>query len=81
MVKVCFFCAFMLVRFAGIGKIMVIQTPYFLSETELNHLKNWFAHHVRSFYGPDPVIQQAMELKEKHSLRVCGEILGIGWQH
>ena len=79
-VKVCFFRTFMLVRFAGTGKIMEMQTPYFLSETELNHLKDWFSHYARSFYGPDPVIQQAMELKEKHSLRVCDEILRIGRQ-
>ena len=70
----------MFVRVAGKGKIMTIQTPYCLTETDLNHLKKWFSHYVRSFYCSDPVTQQAIELKEKHSLRVCREILNLGRQ-
>ncbi|PKN96532.1 MAG: HD family phosphohydrolase [Chloroflexi bacterium HGW-Chloroflexi-5] len=70
----------MFVRVAGKGKIMTIQTSYCLTETDLNHLKKWFSHYVRSFYCADPVTQQAIELKEKHSLRVCREILNLGRQ-
>ncbi|PKN88064.1 MAG: HD family phosphohydrolase [Deltaproteobacteria bacterium HGW-Deltaproteobacteria-1] len=70
----------MLVRIAGKGKIMAIQTPYCLTETDLNHLKKWFSHYVRSFYCADPVTQQAIVLKEEHSLRVCSEILNVGRQ-
>lgn len=79
-VEICFSCSVMLIRFAGKGKVVETQTPYCLTETDLNHLKKWFAHYVRSFYCADPVTQQAIVLKEKHSLRVCSEILIIGRQ-
>ena len=59
---------------------METQTPYCLTETGLNHLKNWFSHYVRSFYCADPVTQQAIVLKEEHSLRVCSETLNVGRQ-
>ena len=70
----------MLIRFPGEGKNVETQTLYCLRETDLNHLKKWFSHYVRSFYCADPVTQQAIELKEKHSLSVCSEILNVGRQ-
>lgn len=57
---------------------MESQPPYLLAESDLNDLKQWFAHYVRSFHSSDPTIQEAMVLKEKHSLRVCKNILNIG---
>ncbi|WP_158302920.1 HD domain-containing protein [Syntrophus aciditrophicus] len=44
----------------------------------MKNLKDWFYRYVRSFYSSDSIIQQAILLKEKHSLRVCNEILNIG---
>jgi len=44
----------------------------------LDHLKQWFSRYVQSFYSADPVVQEGLVLKEKHSFRVCDEILNIG---
>ena len=57
---------------------MTSQNQYQVTESNLENLKQWFSMYVQSFYSPDPVVQQTMELKEKHSLRVCNEILNIG---
>jgi putative nucleotidyltransferase with HDIG domain len=57
---------------------MPSENEYLLTESALNDLKEWFSRYVQSFYSSDPIIQQALELKEKHSLRVCNEILNIG---
>lgn len=59
---------------------MPSQNLYFITEADLNRLKNWFTQYVHSFYSSDPFIQQAVLLKENHSLRVCHEILLIGKQ-
>lgn len=59
---------------------MVLQKPYRVTESDLNNLKQWFSGYVKSFCSPDPFIHQAIVLKEKHSLRVCNEILNIGRQ-
>jgi hypothetical protein len=67
-----------LVRKLAKGNIMVSQNHYLLTESDLNNLKKWFSQYVQSFYSSDPLIQQAMVLKEDHSLRVCIEILNIG---
>jgi putative nucleotidyltransferase with HDIG domain len=56
---------------------MHLQHTYKLSEENLNKLKAWFRQYVQSFYSSDPHVQQAMVLKEEHSLRVCKEILNI----
>jgi putative nucleotidyltransferase with HDIG domain len=57
---------------------MPSENEYLLTESALNDLREWFSRYVQSFYSPDPIIQQALELKAKHSLRVCKEILNIG---
>ena len=57
---------------------MPSENEYLLTESALNDLREWFSGYVQSFYSSDPIIQQALELKEKHSLRVCNEILNIG---
>lgn len=57
---------------------MASQNQYQVTESNLENLKQWFSRYVQSFYSPDPVVQQTMELKEKHSLSVCNEILNIG---
>ncbi|MFZ4440724.1 MAG: HD domain-containing protein [Syntrophales bacterium] len=44
----------------------------------MHNLRKWFALYVQSFYSSDPIIQEALVLKEKHSLRVCDEILAVG---
>jgi len=59
---------------------MASQNQYPFAESDLDHLKQWFSCYVRSFYSSDPIIQQALVLKEKHSFRVCQEILNIGKQ-
>ncbi len=41
-------------------------------------LKDWFVRYVRPFYAGDPAARAVLELKEKHSLRVCKEILAVG---
>ena len=57
---------------------MAYQNQHQVTESDLNSLKKWFSRYVRSFYSSDPVVQQALMLKEKHSLSVCDEILNIG---
>lgn len=57
---------------------MALQNQYHLTESDLNNLKEWFFRYVQSFYSSDPTIHQAIVLKEKHTLRVCNEILNIG---
>jgi putative nucleotidyltransferase with HDIG domain len=59
---------------------MASQNQYKVTESDLNNLKQWFFRYVQSFYSPDPVVQQNIVLKEKHSLRVCDEIMNIGKQ-
>lgn len=44
----------------------------------LTGLKDWFAGYVGRFSSDDPVVQENMDLKRDHTLRVCEEILDIG---
>ena len=57
---------------------MASQNQYQITESDLNNLRQWFSRYVKSFYSFDPIIQQALVLKENHSLRVCDEIINIG---
>lgn len=57
---------------------MASQNEYQVAESDLDHLKQWFSRYVQSFYSADPVVQEGLVLKEKHSFRVCDEILNIG---
>ncbi len=47
---------------------------------KLAELKDWFTKYVRTFRYDDPDMQQNIDLKEGHTMRVCGEILTIGRQ-
>jgi HD superfamily phosphohydrolase len=47
-------------------------------KTILKDLKEWFNAYTHRFDSSDPAIQQAMDLKREHPLRVCGIIVGIG---
>jgi len=57
---------------------MESQNQYQITESDLNNLRQWFSRYVHSFYSSDPIVQQALVLKENHSLRVCDEIINIG---
>ncbi len=59
---------------------MPSENEYLIAESALKDLKEWFSRYVQSFYSVDPIVQEALLLKEKHSLRVCNEILDIGKQ-
>ena len=57
---------------------MALQKEHQVTESDLNNLKQWFSKYVHSFYCADPIVQEALLLKEEHSLCVCDEILNIG---
>jgi putative nucleotidyltransferase with HDIG domain len=40
--------------------------------------RGWFDGYVRSFRSDDRELQRNIEMKEKHTLRVCDEILSLG---
>jgi len=44
----------------------------------LTELKDWFTNYVHTFQYSNPEIQQNIDLKEGHTMRVCKEILYIG---
>jgi len=44
----------------------------------LTKLKDWFAAYVGRFSSDDPVVQESMDLKKAHTLRVCDAIVDIG---
>ncbi|MDY7036764.1 MAG: HD domain-containing protein [Thermodesulfobacteriota bacterium] len=41
-------------------------------------LKAWFEDYVLRFSSDDPIVQESMDLKREHSLRVCEVIVDIG---
>lgn len=45
---------------------------------QLQAFQTWFNHYVKTFYSEDPVVQGGIDLKEKHTWRVCENIIGIG---
>ena len=49
-----------------------------ISESKVAELKTWFRNYVHTFQYKDPEVQQNIDLKEAHTLRVCKEILTIG---
>jgi len=57
---------------------MESQCHYQITQADLYNLKQSFSRYGRFFYSSDPLIQQAIVLKEDHSWRVCKEILNIG---
>ena len=63
--KVCFSSSLVLVRTTDKGNVMASQNQYQLTKSDLNNLKAWFFQYVQSFNSTDPIIQQALVLKEK----------------
>jgi len=51
-----------------------------IDQIKLAEVKKWFTVYVHTFKFIDQGIQQNIDLKEDHTLRVCKEILNIGGQ-
>jgi putative nucleotidyltransferase with HDIG domain len=49
-----------------------------MNEEIVEEFKNWFAGYVQKFKSGNPEWQPNIILKEKHTILVCKEILGIG---
>jgi len=49
-----------------------------LDKRNVANLKNWFTSYVHTFKCNDLELQQNIDLKENHTVRVCKEILNIG---
>lgn len=48
-----------------------------MEKDSLKEYYNWFNSYVKRFYGDDPVINQNIELKEKHTLNVANHAVSI----
>jgi len=51
-----------------------------IKNESLIDLKNWFTNYVHTFQYDEPEIQQNIDLKKDHTMRVCKEIIYIGKQ-
>ena len=51
-----------------------------INEKDVQHLKDWFSNYVQTFKQGDKNFQENIALKEKHTRKVCQEILNIGEQ-
>jgi len=51
-----------------------------IGKNDVQHLKNWFSNYVKTFKHGDKNFQENIALKEKHTRKVCKEILNIGEQ-
>ena len=51
-----------------------------IHQDRVTELKEWFTKYVHTFQNDDPEIQQNIDLKEQHTMRVCRAILAIGKQ-
>ena len=49
-----------------------------MNSDDLTYFKAWFAEYVDGYYTDDPVHDQTIRLKQKHTERVCKEIVMIG---
>ena len=49
-----------------------------LSNDTILGIKKWFRGYVKVFKSGDPHLLTNITLKERHTTRVCEEILGIG---
>ncbi|MGD2030731.1 MAG: HD domain-containing protein [Desulfobacterales bacterium] len=49
-----------------------------MNREDLNQLKSWFADYVAGFYTDDPKNIFAIRLKERHTERVCENIIMLG---
>ncbi|AQR95675.1 HD domain-containing protein [Clostridium saccharoperbutylacetonicum] len=48
-----------------------------MEKDSLKKYYNWFNSYIKKFYGDDPVINQNIELKEKHTLNVANHAVSI----
>ena len=48
-----------------------------IEKEALLSLKAWFADYVKTFHSADPEIQQNINIKKEHTIRVCSEIIDI----
>jgi putative nucleotidyltransferase with HDIG domain len=51
-----------------------------IKKEDVAGLRFWFHRYVKNFRYEDSELQQHIDLKEQHTLRVCREILNIGMQ-
>jgi hypothetical protein len=49
-----------------------------MNPKDLNKLKTWFADYVAGFYTDDPLNNSTIRLKERHTERVCRNIIFLG---
>ena len=49
-----------------------------MNQIDLEHLKKWFADYVAGFYTENPDNNSTIRLKEKHTERVCENMLLLG---
>jgi hypothetical protein len=49
-----------------------------MNQKDLEHLKKWFADYVTGFYSDNPTDNSTIRLKEKHTERVCENIVLLG---
>lgn len=49
-----------------------------IGKNDVQHLKDWFLNYVQTFKQGDKNFQENIALKEKHTRKVCEEILDIG---
>lgn len=48
-----------------------------IEQETLSALKAWFSDYVKIFHSADSEIQQNINIKKEHTIRVCSEIIGI----
>ena len=49
-----------------------------MQSTDLEYFKEWFSGYVDKYFTGDPVYDQPVQLKQKHTERVCEEIMMLG---
>lgn len=49
-----------------------------MNPEDLNNLKSWFGDYVAGFYTDDPLNNSTISLKERHTERVCRNIIFLG---
>lgn len=49
-----------------------------MNSDDLTYFKAWFAEYVAAYYTDDPVHDQTIRLKQKHTERVCKEMVMLG---
>lgn len=49
-----------------------------MNTDKLDKLRKWFADYVAAYYTDDPIYNRNINLKEKHTERVCREIIMLG---